>query len=84
MIKIEKKQKNKRGDNMSTIFMRNVPEMLHRQIKAQAALEGKTIEDFILLVVAQYLKIPDATINREISFLKSKKGTKRVNKKWRF
>ena len=71
---------------MSTIFMRNVPEVLHRQIKAQAALEGKTIEEFILLVVAKFLKIPDSTVSREIAYIKEKKnkGPKRVNKKWRF
>lgn len=69
---------------MSTIFLRNVPEMLHRQIKSQAALEGKTIEEFVLLVVAKYLKIPDLTINREISYLKAKKSKKGGDKKWRF
>ncbi len=69
---------------MSTIFLRNVPEMLHRQIKAKAALEGKTIEDFVLLTVANSLKIPDSTISREIAYLKSKKNTKGATKKWRF
>jgi hypothetical protein len=65
--------------------MRNVPQVLHRQIKAQAALEGKTIEDFILLVVAKYLKIPDSTVSREIAFIKEKKnkGAKRGKAKWR-
>ena len=69
---------------MSTIFLRNVPEMLHRQIKAKAALEGKTIEDFVLLTIASSLKIPDSTIGREIAYLKSKKNTKGTTKKWRF
>lgn len=33
---------------MSTIQVRNVPEQLHRQLKARAAQEGRTLSDYVL------------------------------------
>ncbi len=33
---------------MSTIQVRNVPEHLHRQLKARAAGEGRTLSDYVL------------------------------------
>ena len=33
---------------MSTIQVRNVPEDLHRQLKARAAGQGRTLSDYVL------------------------------------
>lgn len=41
---------------MATIYLRNVPEDLHRQIKAEAALQGVTLQDLVIRVLAEYLK----------------------------
>jgi predicted HicB family RNase H-like nuclease len=41
---------------MGTILVRNFPGELHRQAKAQAALEGMTLQDFIVKIVEEYLK----------------------------
>ena len=48
--------KRKRGDNeMATVYLRNVPEELHRRVKAQAALEGMSLQALVLKVVEDYL-----------------------------
>jgi predicted HicB family RNase H-like nuclease len=41
---------------MATIYLRNVPEDLHRQIKSEAALQGVTLQDLVIKVLAEYLK----------------------------
>ena len=41
---------------MATIYLRNVPEDLHRQIKAEAALQGVTLQDLVIRVLTEYLK----------------------------
>jgi plasmid stability protein len=41
---------------MATILVRNFPEELHRQAKAQAALEGITLQAFVVKIVQEYLK----------------------------
>jgi hypothetical protein len=33
---------------MSTIQVRNVPEQLHKQLKVRAALEGRSLSDYVL------------------------------------
>ncbi len=35
-------------DRMSTIQVRNVPDELHRRLKARAAEEGRTLSDYVL------------------------------------
>ena len=41
---------------MSNINIRNVPEDLHRQAKAQAALQGITMQEFVIRAIREYLK----------------------------
>ena len=41
---------------MATIYLRNVPENLHRQIKSEAALQGVTLQDLVIKVLTEYLK----------------------------
>jgi predicted HicB family RNase H-like nuclease len=41
---------------VSTIYLRNVPEDLHRQVKSEAALRGMTLQDFVIKVLQEYLK----------------------------
>ncbi|HMB53086.1 MAG TPA: hypothetical protein VKU40_07215 [Thermoanaerobaculia bacterium] len=45
---------------MSTtmIQIRNVPDELHRQVKARAALAGKTMSDYLLHEVERLLRRP--------------------------
>ena len=38
------------------IVMRNVPSIVRRQLKAQAAMEGKTMQGLILELIVDYLK----------------------------
>ncbi len=49
---------------MSSIQIRNVPEVLHRQLKARAALEGMSISDYLLAEVERILERPT---RRELS-----------------
>lgn len=44
--------------NMSNIQIRNVPEDLHRQLKARAAMEGTSISDYLLAEVERILEQP--------------------------
>ena len=41
---------------MATIYLRNVPEDLHRQIKSKAALQGVTLQDLVIKVLTEYLE----------------------------
>ena len=41
---------------MATVYLRNVPEELHRLIKAQAALEGMSLQDLFMKIAQEYLK----------------------------
>jgi plasmid stability protein len=40
------------------VQIRNVPDELHRRLKARAALEGKTLSDFLLAEVERLLERP--------------------------
>jgi plasmid stability protein len=40
---------------MATINLRNVPDDLHRQAKARAAMEGVSLKQLILRLLAEYL-----------------------------
>ena len=41
---------------VSNINVRNVPEALHKQAKAQAALQGITMQEFVIRAIREYLK----------------------------
>ena len=46
---------------MSTMIqIRNVPEALHRRLKALAALEGKSLSDYLLGAIAEAAERPTA------------------------
>lgn len=40
------------------IQIRNVPEELHRRLKARAALEGMSMSDFVMREVRRALEVP--------------------------
>jgi plasmid stability protein len=42
------------------IQIRNVPDELHRKLKARAALEGKTLSDYLLQAVSELASRPSA------------------------
>lgn len=43
---------------MSNVQIRNVPEELHRRLKARAALEGTTVSDLLLHELERYMSRP--------------------------
>jgi plasmid stability protein len=43
---------------MKMIQIRNVPEPVHRRIKARAALEGKSLSDFLLAEIRRIAQRP--------------------------
>ena len=45
--------------NMSMIQIRNVPEDLHRDLKARAARAGKTLSDYLLDVIQRAAERPE-------------------------
>ncbi|MGP9724455.1 FitA-like ribbon-helix-helix domain-containing protein [Corynebacterium sp. AOP40-9SA-29] len=45
---------------MSMIQVRNVPEDLHRRLKARAASEGITLSDLVLRELARTAEVPTA------------------------
>lgn len=50
-------QKMRKEVNLvAVINLRNIPDKLHRQIKAEAALQGMTLRDFVVKVLEEYLK----------------------------
>ena len=42
----------------SMIQIRNVPDALHRRLKARAALEGKSLSDYLLAEIAESAERP--------------------------
>ncbi len=47
---------------MSTMIqIRNVPEALHRRLKARAALAGKSLSDYLLAEIAEAAERPTAS-----------------------
>ncbi|MEJ2501868.1 MAG: hypothetical protein P8177_00910 [Gemmatimonadota bacterium] len=44
---------------MGMIQIRNVPDPLHRELKARAAREGKTLSDYLLDVVRRAVERPE-------------------------
>lgn len=46
------------AQSMSHVQIRNVPEDLHRQLRARAALEGVTVSDMLLVEVERLLARP--------------------------
>jgi hypothetical protein len=40
------------------IQIRNVPEELHRRLKARAALEGRSLSDYLLQAIADFASRP--------------------------
>ena len=50
---------------MPNIQIRNVPEDLHRVLKAKAAIEGSSLSDFVLAELAQLAKRPTPGEMRE-------------------
>jgi len=52
------------------IQIRNVPEEVHRQVKARAAMEGMTLSDFLLRELVRILELPPRSeIQRRIAAL---------------
>lgn len=47
------------------IQLRNVPDILHRKLKARAALEGKALSDFLVEEVRRVAERPTITELRE-------------------
>ena len=47
------------------IQIRNVPEALHRKLKARAAIEGMTLSDFLLAEIRNSAERPSLTELRE-------------------
>ena len=41
---------------MSTVYIREFPEDLHRKAKIQAAIEGTTLKDIVIKALTEYLK----------------------------
>ena len=47
------------ASNMSVMIqVRNVPEALHRRLKARAALAGQSLSDYLLNELAQFGELP--------------------------
>ena len=47
-----------RLERMANLQIRNVPDALHRQLKARAALEGRSLSDFALAELRRSLERP--------------------------
>lgn len=41
---------------MATINLRDIPDDLHRKVKAKAAMEGITLKQLVILALKEYLK----------------------------
>lgn len=48
--------------SMTMIQIRNVPEQLHRELKARAARAGKTLSDFLLDVIRNAAMRPEPEV----------------------
>lgn len=46
------------ADRMSNVQIRNVPEELHRRLRARAALEGTTVSDLLLAELVRFMGRP--------------------------
>lgn len=46
-------------DNMGMIQIRNVPDPLHRELKARAARAGMTLSDYLLGVIRRTVERPE-------------------------
>ena len=46
------------GHMSKMIQIRNVPDSLHRKLKARAALEGKSLSDYLMAEIAQLAERP--------------------------
>ena len=46
----------KGGDSMTTVYLRDFPDDLHRKAKSEAALEGISMKAFIIKALEEYLK----------------------------
>ena len=44
------------GDLMADMNLRNVPDDLHRKVKAEAALEGISLKALVIKALEEYLK----------------------------
>ncbi len=54
------------ASNMSVMIqVRNVPEALHRRLKARAALEGQSLSDYLLKELARVGELPTAEEMRQ-------------------
>lgn len=47
-------------ESMKMIQIRNVPESMHRRVKARAAKAGKTLSDYLLDLMRRELEQPEA------------------------
>lgn len=65
---------------MAVVNIRDFPEELHREAKAQAALEGDSLKGIIIRALAEYLekkgKVSSAKIKRMQATLKKVSGSK--------
>ena len=50
---------------MTMIQIRNVPDALHRRLKARAALEGKSLSDYLLAEIREIAERPTLVELRE-------------------
>lgn len=46
------------ADRMSNVQIRNVPEDVHRRLKARAAMEGTTVSDLLLRELERFMSRP--------------------------
>ena len=44
---------------MATMFIKNFPDDLHRQAKAEAALQGVTLREIVAEALTAYLKVQE-------------------------
>jgi len=44
-----------KGRKTTVVTIKNFPSELHREIKIQAAVQGSTIKELILMAIAEYL-----------------------------
>jgi plasmid stability protein len=59
ILYILKYQAKKGGEAMATMFIKNFPDDLHRQAKAEAALQGVTLREIVAEALTAYLKVQE-------------------------
>lgn len=47
------------------IQLRNVPDALHRKLKARASLEGRSLSDYLLTQIREFAQLPTPTEMRD-------------------